>query len=162
MIEFPKDFLWGAATSAYQVEGNNFNSDWWLWEKKTGLTQSGNACRHYELFREDYDIAKALGHNVHRLSVEWARIEPEEGVFSEKEIQHYKDVLFALKERGIKPVVPALSVTLWCVSFVRWYYQGYCQGVRTPSDSSLNSIRSASELLPSAVSVRSRRGGVGK
>ena len=135
MIEFPKDFLWGAATSAYQVEGNNFNSDWWLWEKKTGLTQSGNACRHYELFREDYDIAKALGHNVHRLSVEWARIEPEEGVFSEKEIQHYKDVLFALKERGIKPVVTLHHFTnpIWFSNAGGWenpkaagYFKSFC------------------------------------
>ena len=51
MIEFPKDFFWGAATSSYQVEGGNANSDWWAWEKKTGLPESGAACRHYELFR---------------------------------------------------------------------------------------------------------------
>ena len=135
MIEFPKDFLWGAATSAYQVEGNNSNSDWWPWEKKTGLTQSGNACRHYELFREDYDIAKALGHNIHRLSVEWARIEPEEGVFSEKEIQHYRDVLLALKERGIKPVVTLHHFTnpIWFSDIGGWenpkaavYFKRFC------------------------------------
>ena len=135
MIEFPKGFLWGAATSAYQVEGNNSNSDWWPWEKKTGLTQSGNACRHYELFREDYDIAKALGHNIHRLSVEWARIEPEEGVFSEKEIQHYKDVLLALKERGIKPVVTLHHFTnpIWFSDIGGWenpkaaaYFKRFC------------------------------------
>ena len=138
MIEFPKDFLWGAATSAYQVEGNNFNSDWWPWEKKTGLTQSGNACRHYELFREDYDIAKALGHNVHRLSVEWARIEPEEGVFSEKEIQHYKDALLALKERGIKPVVTLHHFTnpIWFSNIGGWenpktaeYFKRFCDKI---------------------------------
>ena len=135
MIEFPKGFLWGAATSAYQVEGNNSNSDWWPWEKKTGLTESGNACRHYELFREDYDIAKALGHNVHRLSVEWARIEPEEGVFSEKEIQHYKDALLALKERGIKPVVTLHHFTnpIWFSNIGGWenpkaagYFKSFC------------------------------------
>jgi len=122
MIEFPKNFLWGAATSAYQVEGNNFNSDWWPWEKKTGLTESGDACRSYELFREDYDIAKALGHNVHRLSVEWARIEPEEGIFSEKEIQHYKDVILALKERGIQPVVTLHHFTnpIWFFNIGGW------------------------------------------
>ncbi|TBR17393.1 glycosyl hydrolase family protein, partial [bacterium] len=50
MIEFPKDFFWGAATSAYQVEGGNSNSDWWEWENKAGLRdKSGEACRHYQL-----------------------------------------------------------------------------------------------------------------
>jgi beta-glucosidase len=106
MIEFPKNFLWGAATSAHQVEGNNTNSDWWEWEKKAGLTQvSGQACRHYELYESDFDLAKSLGHNAHRLSVEWARIEPQEGIFSEQELRHYRGVLSALRERSLEPVV---------------------------------------------------------
>ncbi|MCX5710548.1 MAG: family 1 glycosylhydrolase, partial [Candidatus Omnitrophica bacterium] len=86
MINFPHNFLWGAATSAYQVEGGNTNSDWWAWEKKNGLPESGGACRHYELFREDFDLVKTLNHNCHRLSIEWSRIEPEEGKFSATEI----------------------------------------------------------------------------
>jgi beta-glucosidase len=105
MTKFPPDFLWGAATSAYQVEGGNVHSDWWPWEKAAGKEQSGQACRHYELYEQDFDLAKALGHNAHRLSVEWARIEPEEGRFSEEEIRHYVDVLQDLRRRGIEPVV---------------------------------------------------------
>jgi len=105
MVTFPDKFLWGAATSAYQVEGGNSNSDWWAWEKERGFTGSGQACRHYQLFNEDFDLAKTLGHNCHRLSIEWARIEPEEGKFSEVEINHYREVIAALRKRGIEPVV---------------------------------------------------------
>src|SRR3989338_1837514 len=94
VITFPPDFLFGAATSAYQVEGNNANCDWWEWEKRVGLKElSGKACRHYEFYKEDFDLAKSLNHNCHRLSVEWSRIEPQEGQFSSLEIQHYKEVI---------------------------------------------------------------------
>ncbi len=131
MFNFPKDFLWGAATSAHQVEGNNHN-DWTEWEKENAprlalLARgkpfppyanpspldpnnyiSGRACDHYNRFREDFDIAKLLVHNAHRFSIEWSRIEPEEGKFNEKEIEHYHEVIKALRERGIEPFV-----TLW-------------------------------------------------
>ncbi len=113
MLEFPKDFLWGAATSAYQVEGNNINSDWWEWEKRVGVKEpSGAACRHYDLYRQDFDLAKLLNHNAHRLSIEWSRIEPEEGKFSVEEINHYRDVIISLRERNIEPIVTLHHFTL--------------------------------------------------
>ncbi len=105
MIKFPQSFLWGAATSAYQVEGNNVNADWWQWEKKAGKEQSGKACRHYEFYKHDFDLARGLNHNAHRLSIEWSRIEPKEGEFSHNELKHYIDVILALKKRDIEPVV---------------------------------------------------------
>ena len=106
MLEFPKNFLWGAATSAHQVEGDNTNSDWWEWEQKGGGKEpSGAACRHYKLFREDFDLAKSLNHSAHRFSVEWARIEPDPGVFAQDEIQHYQQVVSSLRERGLEPLV---------------------------------------------------------
>ncbi|MDD5155212.1 MAG: glycoside hydrolase family 1 protein [Candidatus Omnitrophica bacterium] len=105
MIKFPQGFLWGAAASAYQVEGGNSNSDWWEWEKKTGRQNSGQACRHYELYEQDFDLAKNLNQNAHRLSVEWSRIEPQEGKFPESELKHYLDVILALRRRNIEPVV---------------------------------------------------------
>ena len=104
--KFPKNFLWGAATSSYQVEGNNSFCDWWDWELKGKLEfHSGIACNHYELYQEDFDIAKALGHNCHRFSIEWSRVEKEEGIFDEKELNHYRDVVRALRERNLEPVV---------------------------------------------------------
>ena len=105
MIRFPKDFLWGAATAAYQVEGDNCHSDWWHWEKKAGKESSGPACRHYDFYKMDFDLAKGLHHNAHRLSIEWSRVEPEEGQFSAEALQHYLDVLKALRARQIEPVV---------------------------------------------------------
>ncbi len=123
MIEFPKDFLWGAATSAYQVEGNNSDCAWWEWEKRAGLKEvSGEACRHYELYKQDFDLARDLGHNAHRLSVEWSRIEPKQGEFSAQEINHYKDVIFSLKERGLEPIVTLHHFTnpLWFAKVGGW------------------------------------------
>src|SRR4030042_481171 len=105
MTKFPQGFLWGAAKSAYQVEGNNFNSDWWQWEKDRGKENSGQACRHYEFYEQDFDLAKNLNHNAHRLSIEWSRIEPREGELSKVELKHYIDVILALRARNIEPVV---------------------------------------------------------
>ena len=105
MIEFPKDFYWGAATSSYQVEGNNPNADWWAWEPKVGKEPSGQACRHYDLYEQDFDLVKGLNHNAHRLSIEWSRIEPQEGEFSEEAMTHYINVIKALRRRGIEPMV---------------------------------------------------------
>ncbi|MEI7999305.1 MAG: family 1 glycosylhydrolase, partial [Candidatus Omnitrophota bacterium] len=105
MLKFPQNFLWGSATSSYQVEGDNSNSDWWPWEKKAGKEQSGAACRHYELYEQDFELVKSLNHNAHRLSIEWARIEPNEGEFSQKELNHYIDVIVKLRAHGIEPIV---------------------------------------------------------
>jgi beta-glucosidase len=106
MPEFPKEFFWGAATSSHQIEGQNLHNDWWEWEKRTNRQDpSGEACRSYELFREDFDLARDLHHNAHRLSIEWSRIEPREGAFSSEEIAHYKEVIHALRERQLEPIV---------------------------------------------------------
>jgi len=104
------------------VEGNNSNADWWEWEKRVGREQSGNACRHYELYESDFDLAKSLHHNAHRLSIEWSRVEPVEGEFSQKEIQHYVDVVKALKRRNIVPVVTLHHFTnpLWLAKDGGW------------------------------------------
>jgi len=138
MIKFPHDFLWGAATSAYQVEGNNVNSDWWQWEKKTGREESGLACRHYDLYKQDFNLAQRLHHNAHRFSIEWSRIEPRPGKFSRKELKHYLDVILALKRRNIEPIVTLHHFTnpLWFNKSGGWvntrsviYFRRYCKFV---------------------------------
>jgi len=112
-FRFPAGFLWGSATSAHQVEGNCTNNDWWQWEQAGKVSErSGLACDHYRRFREDFDLARELGHNAHRFSIEWSRIEPEEGTFSVEAIVHYREVLEALKERGIEPIVTLHHYTL--------------------------------------------------
>jgi len=106
MKKFGQDFLWGAATSSHQVEGQNIHNDWWLAEQSGALKEvSGDACCHYELYPQDFAIAKELNHNCHRFSLEWSRIEPQEGEFNYSEIQHYHQVLAKLKSLGIQPVV---------------------------------------------------------
>lgn len=139
-LKFPDNFLWGAATSAHQVEGGNKN-DWSEWEdknfgqlareaeKKWAPWQqqkfpemfspenylSGRACDHYNRFEEDLDIAKSLDHNAHRFSIEWSRIEAEEGKFNEAEVEHYRQVIKAIKDRGMEPFV-----TLWHWTMPLW------------------------------------------
>lgn len=115
-LTFPSHFLWGSATASYQVEGGIDNCDWAQAAREGKVPICGTACDHYHRFREDFDLAKSLGHTMHRLSVEWARIEPEEGKFDEKELEHYREVLRALHERGMTP-----SVTLWHFTLPLWF-----------------------------------------
>ena len=115
-IQFPDGFLWGAATSAYQVEGGIENTDWAEGAREGMLPMCGQSADHYNRFEEDFTIAATLGHNAHRFSIEWARIEPEEGIFNEKEIDHYRSVIKALKDRSITPIV-----TLWHFTLPLWF-----------------------------------------
>src|ERR1700759_1514774 len=104
----PKDFLWGTAISAHQSEGNNTNSDSWLREnlKPTMYKdRSGDACDSYHRYAEDIAIASQLGFNCYRLGIEWARIEPSEGYFSNAELDHYAKVLETCRAHGLKPIV---------------------------------------------------------
>src|SRR3989338_4929250 len=105
-MKYPKDFLWGAATSSHQVEGNNTKNDWWQWEQ-SGNTKnpSGAATDHYNRYKDDFQLAADLGHNAHRFSIEWSRIEPKQGQFDHEAIEHYREVLAALKARAIEPIV---------------------------------------------------------
>jgi len=119
MDKFPKDFLWGAATSSHQVEGSNTNNDWCFWEEEGNVRErSGKACNHYALFEQDFDLAQELGHNAHRFSIEWSRIEPEENSWDEKELDHYKKVITALKSRNIEPII-----TLHHFTNPLWFFQ---------------------------------------
>jgi beta-glucosidase len=114
--KFPDGFYWGAATASYQVEGGIYNTDWSKAATEGRVPNCGDACEHYTRFEADFDIAKSLGHTAHRLSVEWARIEPEEGKFNEEAIAHYRQVLQALHDRNLKPYV-----TLWHFTAPLWF-----------------------------------------
>ena len=116
---FPKGFLWGVATAAYQVEGNNINTDLWVLERlKPSIFQepSGDACDHYHRYPEDIRLLAGLGFNTYRFSIEWARIEPEQGSFSRAELDHYRRVLAACHEHNVKPMV-----TFYHFSSPRWF-----------------------------------------
>lgn len=116
MHTFPNNFYWGAATASYQVEGWNENTDWAKAGKAGRVPLAGRLADHYHRYEEDFDIAKRLGHNAHRLSIEWSRIEPREGYFDEVEIEHYRKVLKALRKRKLEPFV-----TLWHFTLPLWF-----------------------------------------
>ncbi len=99
---FPQGFLWGAATSAYQVEGGITQNDW---EAQNVLAKAGRACEHYQRFEQDFALVKKLNHNAHRLSLEWSRIEPSQQKWNEEAIHHYYHVLEYLKKHGFKTFV---------------------------------------------------------
>lgn len=114
--DFPPGFLWGTATAAHQVEGQNFNNDWWDWEQVPGHIRSGCssrvACDWWGgLYVQDFNLAQSLGTNAHRLSVEWSRIESREGQWNVEAIDFYREMLEALHERGIVPFVTLLHFT---------------------------------------------------
>jgi beta-glucosidase len=116
MKSFPKGFLWGAATASYQVEGGIENTDWAQAARDGRVPVCGIACDHYNRYEEDFAIAQSLGHSAHRFSVEWARIEPEEGKFDEDAIRHYRSVLESLKRHGMTPLI-----TLWHFTLPEWF-----------------------------------------
>ncbi|HVX58359.1 MAG TPA: glycoside hydrolase family 1 protein [Candidatus Saccharimonadales bacterium] len=141
--EFPKDFMWGASTSAHQVEGNT-NNQWTRWEManadKLAATAeqrlhhmpfwhevkdraqmpstyiSGKGIDHYNRYEEDFDLLKKLNLNAFRFGIEWARLEPEEGVWDEKEVEHYRDYIKAMRDRGIEPVL-----NIWHWTHPLWF-----------------------------------------
>lgn len=104
----PRGFLWGAAISAHQSEGNNVHSDSWLLEQlpETVFKEpSGDACDSYHRYAQDFAIARSLGLNCYRFGIEWARIEPEPGKFSQATLDHYSRVLDACRAHGLLPIL---------------------------------------------------------
>lgn len=120
MSKFSENFLLGAATAAHQVEGNNTNSDCWAQEQMIHSTykeKSGIACDHYNRYAEDIKLMKEAGLNAYRFSIEWARIQPEEGVFDGEQIEHYRKVIRCCRENGIEPIVTLFhfSSPVWII-----------------------------------------------
>ena len=125
MKKFSKDFLLGAATSAHQVEGNNIFSDYWAMEQMKNsqfVEPSGKAVDHYNRYEDDIKMLSDAGLNAYRFSIEWARIEPQKGIFDEKEIQHYKDVIDCCKKYNVEPIITLHHFTSpkWLIEMGGW------------------------------------------
>jgi len=141
MKKFPDNFYFGASTSSHQVEGGCAN-DWSEWEKHNsarlakeavkfnGLHSwdmfqseaikpenyiSGTAADHYNLYAGDFDLAKKIGLNAYRFSIEWSRVEPARGVWDAAQFDHYCKMISALRERNIEPFV-----TIWHWTLPLW------------------------------------------
>ena len=116
-FKMPDGFLWGAGYSGHQVEGNNKYSQCWKKEIDENYSEkSGLACNSYEMYMTDIDLIRNLGLQAFRTSVEWSRIEPSEGTFSEAAAEHYVSFFSTLKERGVK-----VFATLVHFSHPQWF-----------------------------------------
>jgi len=107
-VTFPDGFLWGTATAAHQVEGGNWNNDWWAFEHdptSPAKEPSGDACDHFWRYPDDIAMLADLGFGAYRFSLEWSRIEPEEGEFSTAALDHYRRMIATTRERGVIPIV---------------------------------------------------------
>ena len=142
-IDFPEGFLWGTATAAHQIEGGNTNNDWWVFEHAAGtpcLESSGDACDSWHLWPEDLDLVASLGLGAYRFSVEWSRIEPEEGEWSLAALEHYRRQCARCHELGLSPVVTLNHFTIprWLSGRGGWEWNGapdrfarFCERVGT-------------------------------
>lgn len=114
-LNFPKNFLWGVATSAHQIEGNSDNNDWslkalkkhsqnikWAKNAQEKIPDAKQACQSWEKYKEDVELAKNLNCNLYRFSVEWSKIEPECGKFDQKAIEHYRDQIKQAKKANMQ------------------------------------------------------------
>lgn len=120
MKSFPNGFLWGAATAAHQIEGNNINSNWWVMEHAENsnmVEPSGDAMDSYHRYPEDMKLLAEAGLNSYRFSIEWARIEPERGFFSRAELDHYRRMVDTARDLGLDP-----TVTLMHFTVPRWMF----------------------------------------
>jgi beta-glucosidase len=139
--EFPDNFLWGTATAAHQVEGNNTNSDFWVLEHLPDTIfaePSGDAVDHYHRYADDIALLADLGFNSYRFSIEWARVEPEPGYFSTAVLDHYRRMCETCLQHGLKPIVTYHHFTSprWLVCQGGWHepetaakFARYCQKV---------------------------------
>jgi beta-glucosidase len=149
-LTFPSDFLWGAATAGHQVEGDNTNSDWWAWEQQPGspvAEPSGGACEHYTRYRDDIALLADAGLNTYRYSIEWSRVEPEEGTYDADALAHYRQVTQAVVDAGVTPMVTLnhFTVPQWFAARGGWMardaadaFGRYCEQV----------VRAIGELVP--------------
>lgn len=122
---FPKDFIWGVSTSSHQVEGGAANNDFWFLEHLADtpfVEPSGDAVDQYHLYKDDIRLMKALGIPTYRFSMEWSRIEPEQGVFSAAALQHYRRVAETCLENGVDPYITLnhFTVPLWFAKRGGW------------------------------------------
>jgi len=113
-IHFPNSFAWGTATAAHQVEGNSTNNNWYDWERQIDENnqprihngeKSSIAADHWNRYPEDIKLMNELGVNHYRFSIEWSKIEPENGNYNPETIQHYRDLCDSLLKNNITPVV---------------------------------------------------------
>ena len=156
-LNLPKEFIWGTATAAHQVEGNNTNSDFWLLEntKNTVFAEpSGITCDQWNRYDEDIKLMADHSIQSYRLSIEWARIQPSETEFSQEAIDHYKKVLDCCHAHGLKTCVTYQHFTspLWFTARGGWeksentdFFSKYVERVTTELGDKIDTICTINE-----------------
>jgi beta-glucosidase len=124
-LHFPPGFRWGTSTAAHQVEGGNTNNDWHAWETSGNVYDrqaAGKACDWWNNAEADLKTASAMGQNSHRMSVEWSRIEPREGVWDSEAIDRYRAILQCMTDHGLEPMITLHHFTtpLWLTNRGGW------------------------------------------
>lgn len=148
-MTFPHGFLWGAATAAHQVEGNNVNSDWWALEQapETFVTEpSGDAADSYHRWSEDMDLLAGAGFTDYRFSIEWARIEPEPGEILSTQLEHYRRMIEGAVARGLRPFV-----TLHHFTTPKWFASAGGWAAPDASERFASYVRAVVPILASSV-----------
>ncbi len=126
IYHFPPNFRWGVATASHQVEGDNKRNQWWNWEQQPGRIaeghRSGLACNWWQNAEADFDYAMSMGLTSLRLSIEWSRVEVAPGEIDTTALDRYREMLQALKDRGITPMVTLhhFSDPLWLAQKGGW------------------------------------------
>lgn len=157
MKKFLKGFFIGAATAAHQVEGNNVYSDYWAMEHMETSSfnePSGQAVDHYNRYEEDIALMAKAGLNAYRFSIEWARVEPQPGVYAESEIDHYRKVIDCCRANGVEPIATMMHFTSpkWLIEQGGWEneetvgkFANYCRYVIERLGDKLNYVCTINE-----------------
>lgn len=114
-VTFPRGFFWGTAVSAYQVEGGIESNDWAAAARRGLVPPARRACDFWNRYEHYLDLAKSLGTNAFRFSIEWARVEPHEGEWDDAALEHYRTMIEAMRARALEPFV-----TLWHFTLPQW------------------------------------------
>ena len=140
MLKFPEQFIFGTATAAHQIEGDNKSNDWWYYEQIGRLPyKSGKACDHWRLYKEDIELMASLCYRGYRFSIEWARLYPQEGKKDYNAIERYNEILRILNSKGITPMITLhhFTLPLWFLKkggFVKEenlkYWEKYVETIR--------------------------------
>ncbi len=121
----PKGFLWGSATSAFQIEGGCTTHDFYDWACRGRIkdgTSPVDAVQFWKYYETDIALMKKMNHNAARIGLEWARIEPEENRIDEEALEQYRAILLKMKKAGIRPMVTLhhFANPMWLVKAGGW------------------------------------------
>lgn len=133
-------FLWGVATSAFQLEGSPY-ADWTSWDEV--LSQKPDVTNHYSLYKQDLALLKDLGVNAYRFSLEWSRIQPRENAWDDRAVAHYQEIVDILVRNKIEPMLTLHHFThpLWFIKRYPWHENASVEKFMTFAEKMIRTLR---------------------